>query len=480
MTKILSFLERAQGLEEVELEIALLPGLPQIHILGLPDKTLQESIPRIKCALRKRGFQLPKAQQIIVNLRPGHLTHPSRGLDAAIAYGILLETEQISQTKERLHVYAEMNLDGDLLFCPSLIEKPLISESKIERLIAGGGEVRASFHFDFEILQNISQIEERGEIVSRKKRSYQRPLSGLEMSFSQEQAFAIQLFAVRPFHLLLAGAPGSGKSTLMNNISSFLPEPDSIASLSWGPEDSWWPMISPHASVTKAALFSHGGVSSETSRPHGGRGEIFRADNGLLLLDELLEFKKDVLESLRSPLDGGEILVSRFRHRRIEQSKFVCVATTNLCPCGRWVPGRAESLHCGYTALKCRSTSQKLSGPVADRFQGIIFLDKREGFHQNGMERSLTEGSPITGHEILTKLQKAWAFQASLGGQSPISSERPFSFESLSSRRRSKSLDCLAQNAALLDLSPQPQKKHWEIAYKYSIENFELLSRGPC
>jgi magnesium chelatase family protein len=435
--RIKSFVEfdknQKSSLQPVEVEIALWPGLPQIHFLGLADSHLKESSLRIKSAIKSAGFKFPVAQQIVVNLRPTHIKKSSKGLELAVALGYLLLSEQIPERSTLdLTAYGELSLNGEV-FDP----QSEISEFDVTGVwLTGQGENRHS-HRPFRI-GHLNELKEGFGIQDCEEKSAEtlellRPELGLNLYFSDREAELIKILALGGHHALLAGPSGSGKSNVAKCLPSFMTPPtqQEIAQIQEiHHELQWRPLVAPHSSTPIHSLVGGG------SPPQAG--DLARSHLGILLLEELLEFKNGVIDALRDPIENELIRVGRLGHVATFKADSQIVATTNLCPCGRYVPGtRSGQTMCRFSLSRCRSYSQRLSGPLLDRFQVLYFSKK-------GEERR------HLGHDILLEIEKARAWKAELkSGDAQVlnrklaepaigSTRLPFSFES--ERRRMATL----------------------------------------
>lgn len=370
-----SFVTYRGALVVIEVELVLVPGLPQIHFLGMPDQHVRESAARIKCALKKQGYEFPKSQQVLVNLRPSSMKKTSRGVELAVAAAFLWETGQVPMPlpHSQFFVYGELDLHGNV-YAPEDLQQTFQFDRQVQVLTgkSNGNYVSTLQRLSVVNLKSLSTPETQDTI-----QSIHAKRTGFQASMQIKQSFAelIQYFSLSPFHLMLAGPAGSGKSTLAQNLIHFLPPPleSDLREISEQNQKtmSWWPLIAPHPTITAKAF-----LGNERSR-----GEVFRAHRGILFLDELLEFKPEALEVLRAPLDGHELLVSRVDQRVQQRSDFKCIATTNLCPCGDWLPDQRKEFECVLPEKKCNQYRQKLSGPLLDRFE-ILFLtnNKQEQF----------------------------------------------------------------------------------------------------
>jgi magnesium chelatase family protein len=481
--KIQSLIRENNILVPVEVELSFVPGLPQIQFLGLPDQGIKESIHRIKSALRAQGFDFPKAQQILVNLRPSHLKKSSRGLELAVALGILWETQQvpIPESADPLLVYGELSLGGDVYEPEDLLEEfdPL---ETVTVWTGVGKNKKVPFHRA--VIKNLQSIKEP-EILAAEERQVPivRPDYGLDLNFPTRQAMLLQLAALGEHSVLLAGPAGSGKSTLAKSLPSFLQVPSQddmkqARKMNRGigeKELCWRPLVQPHHSTSPLGLIG-GGVP-----PY--KGEITRAHKGVLVLDELLEFNPRAQEALREPMEEFRIRIRRGRYFDEYPAETLVVATTNLCPCGDYVPG--ARVLCGRSAKRCQSYGEKLSGPLVDRFQISFFTQKRE-----------KDGGTVLGSDILVKLERARVFRAEKALRDPrfakpaarwthedLVQDVPSFYmnvlfpKELPSRRRDLATLRVARSFADLEAKDTIEVAHVEEALKWTYLPFEALKR---
>ncbi len=481
--KIQSLIRDQQKLVPVEVELSFLPGLPQIQFLGLPDQGIKESIHRIKSALKVRGFEFPKAQQILVNLRPSHLKKSSRGLELAVALGILWETQQIPapDKDDVLLIYGELSLNGEV-FEPEDLLEDFEPESAIT-VWTGVGE-RNSAPFRRVVLKDLAAIQDP-ELIEAQEQEFpiERPEQGLDLEFPATQARLLQLVALGEHSVLLAGPAGSGKSTIAKTLTSLLLAPRFLDmkeiiqnGKGFGVEaPRWRPLVQPHHSTSPLGLIG-GGVPPF-------KGEITRAHKGVLVLDELLEFHPRAQEALREPMEESRIRIRRGRHFDEYPAETLVVSTTNLCPCGDWVPG--VRVMCGRSLRRCQSYGERLSGPLVDRFQIVFFTQKREA-----------KGESQTGAQILEKLEEVRAFREGLAQKDrrflkvaarwsleELTRDIPSFYlnelfpKELPSRRRDLATLRVARSLADLSLSEKLAPAHIEEALKWTYLPFEALKR---
>lgn len=464
--KIFSFCEDQEGLRPIEVEMALWPGLPSIQFLGLPDSHLKESALRIKSAIKSSGFEFPIAQQVVVNLKPTNIKKSSRGLELAVALSYLWLTGQVSppQGFEKVYIYGGLSLFGEVESRDSL-EK--LGSASADLMISGPSEAGlSSAVWRIDHLKNSDQIEIQLPVLVKK--IWHRPLDFKNHLFSEKESRLLGLAALGGHHLMLAGPAGGGKSTLAQVIHSLLPEPEENNSLN--PEYAWPPLIQPHHTTPLAAMLGGGSYPIH--------GEISRAHEGVLVLDELLEFERGVVESLREPFEQEKIRVSRLAAQKFFPVKTQIIATTNLCPCGKYTPKRTSYERCRFSLRKCRSYSEKLSGPLVDRFQVLHFCEPQK-------ERK------IAWMQILETVERGKAFQLRAGRSgwnrrrtrleleaalAPGVREIGFANPSGSERRSLATLR-VARSLADLDGSLSIELSHIDEALHYAMEPFDQLER---
>jgi magnesium chelatase family protein len=314
--KLTTLIENHKNLEKAEIEIQMIPGIPQIHFLGLPDQAIKESFLRIKSALKVCEFKFPITHQIIVNIRPSHLKKSSKGLELAVALGILHMTQQKILPESILTsvIYGELSLSGEVIEPDDLIQfKNRCPDQKITSGLQcfNGNEV------EFRIPKLSEDI--LFMTVEKNKLFAARPTTGLDLKYTDDESEILFLFSVKKFHMLLSGPAGAGKSTIAAHTISFCKNKFFYC---------WPSLVAPHSSVTSAAFLGGGAQLYQ--------GEIEKVQNGILFLDEFLEFDSEIIETLRGPMTGQKLRLSRAGNMREFECNFQVVATTNLCPCGKW------------------------------------------------------------------------------------------------------------------------------------------------
>lgn len=482
--KIQSLIRENDRLIPVDVEVSFLPGLPTVQFLGLPDQVIKESIHRIKSALRSQGFEFPKAQQVLVNIRPNHLKKSSRGLELAVAAAILWSTDQVqAPLEERVLIYGELGLKGEV-FEPEDLARDFEVSDEVSVFTGKGGDVQVPFHRL--VLTELQHLREPDFLpASHHEFLVERPSSGLDLEFPPSQAQLLKIAALGEHSALLAGPSGSGKSTLAKTLATLLKSPSQNDlreifknTRAAGVEPPRWrPVVQPHHTTSPLGLIG-GGVPLT-------RGEISRAHKGILILDELLEFHPKAQEALREPMEEFCIRLRRGRCVDEYPAEAFVISTTNLCPCGDWVPKTV--VLCGRSLKKCQSYTERLSGPLVDRFQLLYFTQRREtGDKVSGAEilKTLEEVRVFREQRALVdprykKLASRWGLEELYKDLSTFYRDHLFPKE-LSSRRRELATLRVARTLADLEMSEELLPRHVEAALKWTYLPFENLKRLGC
>lgn len=478
--RIKSFYKDGHELKPLELEIALWPGLPSIQFVGQADQHLKESAFRIKSALKASGFEFPVAQQILVNLKPTHIRKSSRGLELAVALAYLWKTGQIDNLilDEGAWIYGELGLSGQIDEPADLIRADLgatdyvITGTPREESAGMGAPFRRRVAKSLSLLADIREIAADDQIERRLRPGLIGPAF-----VSETEARFLKIMGVGGHHALLAGPSGSGKSTLARMAYGLMPELLGSEAqelrkdaLDFGFE--WRPLIEPHHSTPRMSMIGGGNPPQ--------KGEVARAHRGLLILDELLEFDGEVLEALREPFENGELRVGRLSGVQKFKAQAQILATTNLCPCGDLVPGKGTKIRCRFSLKKCRSYSERLSGPLLDRFQVLYFSGQK-----------LRPERDIAVVDIQSEVLRVQAWQLEQRGLTlnrltdgvnlwkgvePLVQKLGFTSQNLSERRRLAALR-VARSIADLDGDAWVRMHHFEEALAWAVEPFQSLNR---
>ena len=370
-----------QGIEAVpvDVQVQIAPGFPGIVIVGLPDKAVAESRERVRAALHASGLALPP-KRIIINLAPADLPKEGSHYDLPIALGLMAGLGAIpGELLAGFVVLGELSLDGTIANVAGVLPAAIGANAMGRGLIcpAACGPEAAWAGGDMEILAPRSLIAianhfKGTQLLTRPEPALKRDgaaLPDLSDVRGQESARrALEIAAAGGHNLLMAGPPGAGKSMLASRLPSILPplspkellEVSMIASIGGelvgGKLTDRRPFRAPHHSASRAALVG-GGLRA---RP----GEASLAHHGILFLDELPEFTPQVLDSLRQPLESGEVLIARANHRIRYPSRFQLIAAMNPCRCGM---AGEPGMSCKRGPRCAADYQARLSGPFLDR-----------------------------------------------------------------------------------------------------------------